>query len=108
MPVGIAIHCDYKIAVKKARLEPNDQLEILDEVSKCPELGSPVAGAGILHKLRVKFVSRRIGKRGGLRVIYYYDQQISRIWLLGVYYKGDKEDLTPQEIQRLEKLAKSL
>jgi len=108
VPTDVYIHGDYKIAVKKACLKSNDHLEILDELSKYPEHGDPVVGAGILRKLRVKFVSRRIGKRSGLRVIYYYDQICSRIWLLSVYYKGDKEDITPQEIRRLEKLAKSL
>lgn len=108
MAVVVNIHDSYKKAVKKARLKPNDQLEVLDEVSNYPERGDSIAGAGILRKLRVKFLSKRTGKSGGLRVVYYYDEERSEAWLLYVYYKSDKENLTPQEVKRLEQLAKSL
>lgn len=106
--VVVHLHGDYPRAVKKAGLKPKDQLEVLDSVSRWPHLGTPISGAGVLRKLRVKFISRRIGKRGGLRVIYYYDEQNQEAWLLDVFYKGDKTELAPTEVQRLERLAKSL
>lgn len=108
MAAVVNIHDGYPRAVKRAKLKQEDQLEILDSVSVGPHLGTPISHAGILRKLRVKFVSRRLGKRSGLRVIYYYDEQNEEVWLLDVYYKGDKDDLTPSEVQELERLAKSL
>lgn len=108
MAAVVKIPDDYQRAVKKAKLKQEDQLEVLDTISLRPEQGAPVRDAGILRKLRVKFVSRRIGKRSGLRVIYYYDEYSETVWPLDVYYKGEKADLTPQEVQKLERLAKQL
>ncbi|MDZ7703652.1 MAG: hypothetical protein U5L04_04100 [Trueperaceae bacterium] len=108
MSIKVSFYNDYARAVKKACLKQNDQLEIIDKVSRDPELGCPISGAGILRKLRVKFQSKRIGTRGGLRVVYYYCEKRREVWLLDVYYKGDKESLTPQETRQLEQLAKSL
>jgi hypothetical protein len=41
------------------------------------------------------------GRRGGLRVIYYYFQGERQIWLMTLYDKSEASDLTPREKQAL-------
>lgn len=44
------------------------------------------------------------GKRGGLRVIYYWHVGNSEIYMLLAYGKGEKDDLTPKEVKILREL----
>ena len=48
------------------------------------------------------------GKRGGLRVIYYFYNETAPIFLLTIYGKGVQEDLTPEQKKKLTSLAKVL
>ncbi len=50
---------------------------------------------GGLHKVR--WLSRGKGKRGGVRIIYYYKVDISHIRLLLIYKKGIEDDLSESE-----------
>ncbi len=46
---------------------------------------------------KVRWVSRGKGKRGGVRIIYYYKVDVSHIRLLLIYKKGTKDDLNESE-----------
>jgi len=67
-----------------------------------PKDGPPIAGTGGLRKLRWKVEGR--GKRGGVRVIYYYVVAQSHIRMILIYRKGIKDNLTPKEKAVLRKL----
>lgn len=55
-----------------------------------------------LWKARAPSSDLRRGKSGGLRVIYYWDEELPNWCLLGTsYFKGDREDLTASELDRL-------
>jgi hypothetical protein len=43
----------------------------------------------------------REGKRGGLRVIYYYLASDTQVWLITVYDKDEAADLSPAERRAL-------
>ena len=62
-----------------------------------PELGDVMAGTGGFRKLRWADPRRGKGRRGGLRVIYYYFSTDQQIWLMAVYDKDETKDLTPKE-----------
>ena len=64
-----------------------------------PGMGAVIPGSGGLRKLR--WVSAGRGKRGGLRVIYYWVNEDHTIFLLYVYAKVKQEDLTTQELKFL-------
>jgi hypothetical protein len=68
-----------------------------------PEQGVLIPGSGGLRKLRWGFHGK--GKRGGCRVIYYWDKQ-DAIYMLFVYPKSKQEDLTPAQIKVLGKLVR--
>lgn len=62
----------------------------------CPSSGQVIRGSGGIRKLRWK--SRRGGKRGGSRVIYYWLAREDHIYLLTIYGKDIKSDLTAGEL----------
>jgi hypothetical protein len=50
----------------------------------------------------------REGKSGGFRVCYYYVTKKYEIYLLSIYAKNVKEDLTPEDKKMLKNIAKSM
>lgn len=69
-----------------------------------PEQGSVIRGGGGLRKIRWKVQGR--GKRGSLRVIYYWIPSDETIYMLLLYEKSDQEDLTPAQTRVLKKLVR--
>jgi hypothetical protein len=66
-----------------------------------PDSGDVVAGSGGLRKLRFKDARRAKGKRGGLRVIYYFWMGGPEFWLYLLYDKDELSDLTPSQWKTL-------
>ena len=64
---------------------------------KNPEAGEVIEGTGGLRKLRFADRRRGKGKRGGLRVIYYWWRAGLQFWLYTLYDKDETADLTPQQ-----------
>ncbi|MDJ0817785.1 MAG: hypothetical protein QNJ58_16365 [Desulfobacterales bacterium] len=69
-----------------------------------PEAGKIIPGSGGLRKIRWK--SSGSGKRGGLRLIYFWDVLEDRIYMLLIYKKSKQEDLTPSQLKILRNLVK--
>ena len=69
-----------------------------------PEAGDVMPGTGGFRKLRWADQRRRKGKRGGLRVIYYYLVADTLIWFFGLYDKDEAADLSARQ-KRLLKAA---
>lgn len=71
-----------------------------------PEAGDLIPGAGGVRKLR--WARPGTGKRGGARVIYYFYRDDVPLYLLGIYSKSAKEDLTQNEIKEMRKRAEEI
>ena len=69
-----------------------------------PEQGAVIKGSGGLRKIR--WGAKGKGKRGGCRVIYYFDKPHEVIYMLFVYPKSSQADMTPAQIKILGKLIK--
>lgn len=67
-----------------------------------PEQGALIPGTGGLRKLRWGLQSK--GKRGGLRVIYYWGPAEDVIYLLFLYPKNRQENLTADQLRRLKQI----
>jgi len=80
------------------------ELLLLDD----PKRGQLIERTGGFRKVRFARPSRREGKSGATRVIYYFLDRRDRIYLLLVYAKGVKDDLTRAEENDLRKLARAL
>lgn len=65
-------------------------------LSENPRAGDVISGTGGLRKVRWPDSRRGKGKRGGLRVIYYWWVRGSQIWLFSLYDKDQMSDLSPK------------
>ena len=72
-----------------------------DHLVRHPDSGDLIPGGGGLRKVRWKGSGR--GKRGGTRIIYYWEIQ-GKIYMLLAYPKNKKDDLTAEEKAELRKL----
>ncbi len=82
--------------------------ELQQELMDNPQKGGAIRGCGGLRKVRSADPQRGKGKRGGTRVIYLYVPEAKWFFMLDVYGKGEKEDLTPDEKKQLTALAGEL
>ena len=71
-----------------------------------PEAGVVIPGTGGLRKLRFGDERRGKGKRGGLRVIYYWWDVGSQFWLFTVFDKDEMSHLTATERKTLKEMIK--
>ncbi len=69
-----------------------------------PEQGPLIPKSGGLRKVRWRLPGS--GKRGGIRVIYYWDKPADTLYLLFAYPKSNQEDLTPAQLRALSKLVR--
>lgn len=71
-----------------------------------PEAGDVIEGTGGLRKIRHADEKRSKGKRGGLRIIYFWWQSGKQFWLFTVYNKNEMDDLTAAQHKILKELLK--
>jgi len=71
-----------------------------------PEAGDVIPGTGGLRKIRHPDIRRGKGKRGGLRVIYFWWHAGSQFWLFTLYDKDEMDDLTTKERAALKDMLK--
>ena len=75
-----------------------------NDLMKNPLAGDVIEGTGGLRKLRQPDPRRGKGKRGGLRVIYYWYLGGAQFWLFTVYDKDQADDLTTEQRKTLKRL----
>ena len=88
----------YKTRVSKL-LSVEDRDAVIDFIADNPEAGDIMPGTGGVRKLRIALDGR--GKSGGARVIYYYYHQDIPVFLLGLFAKNQKDNLTKSERNKL-------
>jgi hypothetical protein len=71
-----------------------------------PKRGDLIEGGGGIRKLR--YAVRGRGKSGGVRTIYFWRAAHDQIYMLVIYPKSAKDDLTKQETAILRNLVKEL
>ncbi len=64
-----------------------------------PDMGAIIRGGGGLRKVRWRL--RGQGKRGGIRVIYFWAVEQDRLLMLLMYPKNVQTDLTPAQLKML-------
>lgn len=101
MLITVAETQSYLARAEKLLSEAEREAIVL-EVASNPTAGVVIAGTGGLRKLRVRVRGR--GKRGGARVIYYFHSARMPVYLLAIFAKNERVDLTPAERAQLRKL----
>lgn len=82
-------------------LSEDGYLELQSHLCRNPETGDLIPGTGGFRKMRWADARRGKGRRGGLRVIYYYFASDDQIWLMTLYGKDEALDLTAQQKKAL-------
>ena len=72
-----------------------------------PEAGEVMEGTGGLRKVRFADSRRGKGKRGGLRVIYYWWDEGLQFWLFTLFDKDQASDLTSGQRKILKEMIKA-
>jgi hypothetical protein len=82
-------------------LHDDDYRSLQSALTLRPEQGALIPGSGGLRKLR--WALRGKGKRGGLRVIYYWDSAEDVIYLIYLYSKNELANLRPDQLKLLKR-----
>lgn len=91
----------------KRYLGDEDYRRLQEALLAQPQLGEVMPGTGGFRKMRWEDRRRGKGKRGGLRVIYYYLSADNQIWFFTLYDKDELSDLSTEEKRLLKSAIKA-
>ena len=80
-------------------LTDDEYLGLQSYLLQFPESGKVVPGSGGVRKLR--WAMSGTGKRGGVRLIYYFKKQDDEIWLLTIYSKSETENIPAHILRKI-------
>jgi hypothetical protein len=87
-------------------LNEKERQAIVDHLASNPADGDLIPGGGGLRKLRWGAAGR--GKRGGVRIIHYFADPRFPVFLMDIFAKNEKADLSAAELAMMRELAKRL
>ncbi len=90
----------------KGRMDAVEVDRAIEVIARDPLCGDLIQGTGGIRKLR--FAVKGKGKSGGVRIAYYYYNESMPVFLLTVFAKNEKADLTRAERNALGKAARAL
>ena len=96
----------YLRAADQAGMTDGERESAIVTIAKNPLIGDEIRETGGCRKVRV--AGRGKGKSGGYRVITYYGGRDVPVFLLTVFSKGQRADLTQNERNGLAKMTKQL
>jgi hypothetical protein len=102
---GIAELPSY-IRLADKLLGAQERQELIAYLARHPKAGDIMEGTGGVRKFR--WGRGDHGKSGGVRAIYYYHDDLMPLYLLTLFAKGDKDNLTKAERNELAKLVSVL
>ncbi len=84
----------------------DDRAAFVDFIAANPEAGDVIPDTGGIRKIR--WSRPGTGKRGGVRVIYFYHDTTMPLYLLLIYAKAQRENWTQDEKKRAQALTTSI
>ncbi len=90
---------DYLADAEDAGISRSERETVVDFLAENPKAGDLIPGSGGARKLR--FAERGKGKSGGYRVITYFGGDDIPVFLLNVFAKGDRVNLSRAEVNEL-------
>lgn len=73
---------------------------------KHPDSGAIIKESGGVRKIRWSSGSQ--GKSGGVRVLYYWNKAKHQIYLLVIYSKSEKENLSKKVLKKIKNLVEEI
>lgn len=95
----------YLAAAADAGLDDETMAAIVDAVAQTPDIGDVMPGSGGARKFR--WARRNEGKSGGYRIVTYYPGA-ERVYLIDVFAKNAKANLSKADLNDLKKLTATL
>lgn len=96
----------FRRAAAKAGMSEDDVFALVNYLAENPAAGDVIAGTGGCRKLR--WAGRGKGKSGGYRTITFYSGELMPVYLLTVFGKGEKANLSDAECNALRALTKAI
>jgi hypothetical protein len=90
-PVSVVETPEFLAATKRI-MDEQERSQLVDHLARNPLAGDLIPGTGGVRKLRWAFEGR--DKRGGARVVYYYNNDAMPIFALTAYAKNERADIT--------------
>ena len=90
---------EVKRLSKKYRSFTGDIIELIESLKTNPFQGVPLRKGAF--KIRMKITAKRKGKSGGARVISVVFIEEDELYLLTVYDKSERENITDKELDDL-------
>lgn len=90
---------EFKRLAKKHVSLNNDMQNLVSELQKNPNLGSPLGNNAF--KIRLAISSKNKGKSGGARVITYFITEDNELYLLSIYDKSEQANISVKVIKDL-------
>ncbi len=88
-----------KRLLKKYPSVKSDLLRLIGELKENPKLGTSIGKN--CYKIRLKIASKGNGKSGGARLITNLVVSDTTVYLMTIYDKSEKENLTDKELKDL-------
>ena len=89
---------------KKLGLTEKERSVIISELASRPTSGNEISGTGGMRKIR--FASTGKGKSGGYRVITFYTGEKIPVFLITIYAKNQKENISAKEKNMMQQLSR--
>jgi hypothetical protein len=96
----------FRRAAAKSGVSEDDIVALVDFLARNPTAGDVIAGTGGCRKVR--WAGRGKGKSGGYRTITFYSGALMPVYLLTVFGKGEKANLSDAECNALRTLTKAI
>lgn len=90
---------DFKRLLKKYKSLKTEVAVLIDSLEENPTLGTPLGND--CYKIRLSIKSKGKGKSGGARVITCVKIVDKNVFLLTIYNKSEKENVTDKELLEL-------
>lgn len=90
---------EVKPLIKKYDSLRNEIEALGERLSENPTIGTPLGND--VYKIRLAIASKNKGKSGGARIISFVKIINETVFLLSIYNKGDRDNITDKEIQGL-------
>lgn len=88
-----------KRLTKKYASLKNELLALVQQLKENPKLGISISEN--CFKIRLAIASKNKGKSGGARIITHFVVTETTVYLLSIYDKSEKENLTDKELKEL-------
>jgi hypothetical protein len=96
----------FRRAAAQSGMTEDDIVALVSYLADNPTAGDVIAGTGGCRKLR--WAGRGKGKSGGYRTITFYSGVMMPVYLLTVFGKGEKANLSDAECNALRALTKAI